>query len=57
MKTYTYQSTIYAVPGKGGAYTIFPYNIRKNSIKDVLKSMLHLMAMIMMGQLLTWNKG
>lgn len=29
MKTYTYQSKIYAVPEKGGTYTIFPYDIRE----------------------------
>lgn len=37
MKTYTYQSTIYAVPGKGGAYTIFPYNIREEFNKGRVK--------------------
>ncbi|MGT2957720.1 hypothetical protein A9Q68_02470 [Streptococcus bovimastitidis] len=28
-KIYSYQSKIYAVPEKGGAYTIFPYNVRE----------------------------
>lgn len=28
-KVYKYQSEIYPVPQKGGAYTIFPYNVRE----------------------------
>lgn len=37
MKVYEYDSMIYEAMGKGGAYTIFPYNIREEFGKGRVK--------------------
>lgn len=37
MKQYHYQSKIYPVPEKSGAYTVFPYDLRQETGKGRLK--------------------
>ncbi len=53
-KIYEYESMIYNAEQKGGAYVIFPYDIREELVRGALRCMLPLMGNHMTAVLSIW---